>query len=78
MSQTTFPPFWNAFKRSVDGLNEFVKPLVLRRYQLDLLKRRQFEIVSPLTGARFTESGEDSIIRVLGNCHPIDHVGGMI
>jgi hypothetical protein len=49
--------FWPAFIASVREQNAFVQNLVLRKYQLDLLDRGQFSVVSPFSGERvFTAS----------------------
>ena len=41
---------WLAFRRSVDELNAFRRPQVLRKYQADLLDSDSFALTSPLTG----------------------------
>jgi hypothetical protein len=43
--------FWHAFTASVEGLNKFVAPYRLRKYQFDLLENGEFEIISPFSGA---------------------------
>jgi hypothetical protein len=42
---------WDAFQKSVDELNDFVRPYVLRRYQSDLLNSGVFRVISPVSGA---------------------------
>lgn len=43
---------WAEFVKSVDRLNEFVRPNVLRRYQAEILDSGKFSVVSPLSGER--------------------------
>lgn len=41
---------WTAFRASVDALNAYESPLVLRRYQADILDSGRFVVTSPLSG----------------------------
>lgn len=41
---------WAAFRASIDALNTYSKPLVLRKYQSDILRAGSFVVTSPASG----------------------------
>lgn len=46
----SFKSNWKAFQASVDELNAFVRPNVLRKYQFDILNTGKFSLISPISG----------------------------